>query len=481
MTDLSLHKIAAGSADYVEKYNGMIDDMQKEVNNAGSALADVNSAAAQVKQYRDEAQYFKEAALGDSVSNLVRFNELNNPLVHLFAPNDVTKTLAGTLVVTRATTATYFDRYGVMKTAAIDELRVNGKGALIEGGSTNNFSYSSVSNYANWLNVTENTLTVEAGTLRANGTSGAVLVTNTSTDVSRIHNSSASAIQYVANSKVTASCIVKSGNGGGLRARFYGNGGVFQGDKLYNIETRTASGGSGTVSLLEVESLNNGWDRVSFTFTKGVNVTDLIVEFYSGDVDNIPNQSMYIDFMMFEDLPFATSYIETAASPVTRSADIISVPFNYNFPTKTKGNFTIACDVALLHEPSESLGDSYLFSVVNSTTNRILNLFTSSNNIRAFSEFDGVQLYTNLATTNTRLGAMSIVSVYDGDVGKITVHLDGNSSQVDNTEAKWAELNGSEVITIGGYTGSSSLNLNGYIKNFRIFDIALTEDEVKLL
>lgn len=63
---------------------------------------------------------------------------LNNPLCEVnFGVNGITGSYAGAINFTRAGNATYWDIYGNLQTAAVNELRIEKDGALIEGASTN--------------------------------------------------------------------------------------------------------------------------------------------------------------------------------------------------------------------------------------------------------------------------------------------------------------------------------------------------------
>ena len=78
------------------------------------------------------------AALADAAGGSPLYiGNISNPLVDLKLKNSIDFTGVGTPTFTRASSATYVDRYGVVQTAANDEIRFEAGGALLEGASTN--------------------------------------------------------------------------------------------------------------------------------------------------------------------------------------------------------------------------------------------------------------------------------------------------------------------------------------------------------
>jgi len=359
----------------------------------------------------------------------------------------------------------------------IDTLRINEKGALIEGSSTNLFAANSIKSYTFWNKDENNTLFFDDSVQNIDGTMGAIRVTNNDVNTRRIHNSRASPLAYVANTKVTASCVVRSGNGGGLRVRFYGDGGLFKGDKLYNIGTKTPSVSSPNVTLLKVEPLAHGWDRVSFSFESGVNITDLVAEFYTWDIGNITGQTMYIDYMQFENIPFASSIIISGASPETRSADDVSIPWQNNI---TFDNYTITAEVTLLSKDevvSGTNGRKYLYNMKGFAIHAA---FIDSVGTRFFAY--GAEGTTGAASNSAipNTPNLKVAVVRGASPQQLQVYADGEGSGIDTSFTENVVLPPSTSrFEIGRL--SSVRYLWGYIKNFKIFDVALTAAQVKKL
>ena len=80
---------------------------------------------------------FVELAIDAVNPHRLFLGSTTNPLVDLKLQNQIDFTGVGAVTFTRASTATYVDRYGVVQTAAVDEPRFEAEGLLMEGASTN--------------------------------------------------------------------------------------------------------------------------------------------------------------------------------------------------------------------------------------------------------------------------------------------------------------------------------------------------------
>lgn len=274
-----------------------------------------------------------------------------------------TTTLDSRITFTRASTATYFDSTGVMQTAAINAPRFDfdpaskePKGLLIEEQRTNLLTYSEQFDNAAWTKtrstITANTIIAPDGALT--GDTFADTVDNnthtlrTATITSAPTTSAVTATIYVKqNDQSNLFILYVSGD---LDTSTYGRVA-----STFNLSTGTVAGNASangaTFTSNSITPVGNGWYRCSVTGTVGSTGSPTGVRFVAGfaTVSNASvassyagtGQSVYIWGAQLEAGAFATSYIPTVASQVTRAADAASMT-GTNFSSwynQTEGTF----------------------------------------------------------------------------------------------------------------------------------------------
>ena len=365
-------------------------------------------------------------------------------ICHLFANNQITKVLAGNLTTTRSTTATYVDRYGVLRSSAINTLRTNEKGALIEGASTNlminSESLSSIGIMAG------TSVTTNAGTL-PEGRQFNEATFNTAYNARFWQSLALTAGEYT----VSLWLWVPTGTGV-ARLAGYDDGTYIYGPNIPLTATPT---------------------RHEFTYTT-TNVGLQVVSVFNGS-DQTPRTIRWVGCQV-EALPFASSYIPTAGSPVTRAADDVSIPWQNN---KTFDEYTVSAEVELL-----SMADATESSLSSRKYIWELPYFTIDN---GFIDTDGTRIASYIgANTSSAVLLNGLVGLkhkfaLTRQLGSGTMYADGNTPITDTSVTEWTSLptDSRTVIKLGGRVADRYLW--GYLKNFRIFDRALTEQEVNLL
>lgn len=401
------------------------------------------------------------AGLDGQGFNGVRQSLLDAPLCRLFTPNKLVDTLAGSLTATRATTATYVDRYGVVKTAAIDELREESEGWLIEGASTNANTFSE--------DFTDSDYTKEGVTVTANnafapdGTATADEITeNTANARHRVFKS----VFVTSGVKVTVSVFAKRNGRNFIELPAIINNGLADKDALFDLLNGTSTAG-------KIEPLGDDWFRCSHTYTTSntsltyqVRLSDGASISYEGD----GTSGVFLWGLQVEELPFATSYIPTTTAAATRAADVITAPVRDNFVSGNQGDWSFSVIFETLGYRTSALfghnginDDTLSYSVVTGGGASIV--------VRDFDSSVGATApYTEFKST-------SYVAVReDLNLTGYTDTIAGASLQP--TENNDFDLNGTVRI------GAQENNINayyGYMRDFRIYDFALNADEIAYL
>ena len=226
---------------------------------------------------------------------------------------------------TRATTATRVNSAGLIETVAtgvprldypfIDGVVQGCPSLLLEPARTNLVAYSEAFDNAYW---TKNNSTVVGGFISPDGTANAFkLVENTSTAGHSVFRNSST----VTLSSHSFSCFVKT-NGRNVKLDFFGG----TNNAIFDLTNGTVISANGTGLNAKIETLSNGWYRCSITqvqtsttiYPNILCVDDSNESTYTGD----GTSGVYIYGAQLEAGSYATSYIPTSGSTVTRNADV---------------------------------------------------------------------------------------------------------------------------------------------------------------
>jgi len=238
-------------------------------------------------------------SLLEKASLIVTPNAYKESKLYSVVPSDG----AGDMDVVRATTATRVNSAGLIESVAVNVPRIdytNGScpSLLVEPQRTNLLTYSEQFDDSNWtksgLTITANSFTAPSGNLTAD------LITPSISDAS-------------------------------LRQSFLPTGAV---QNTFSVWLRSATGGNFSTSLRcwrdspftnvasTVINVTTQWQRFTFTFTSLDSSTHIIA--IGADSTLSTGENCYIWGAQLEAGSYATSYIKTEATTVTRNADIIS-------------------------------------------------------------------------------------------------------------------------------------------------------------
>ncbi|MBY6104912.1 LamG domain-containing protein [Ferrimonas balearica] len=371
----------------------------------------------------------------------VRHSVISNPMLRLFARNNLIDVLHGTLSWGRATPATYVDRYGILRTAAIDEPRQEASGWLFEGASTNEVLRSGHFPSSLWVK-DQGSSPVSVSTEPVTGPDGQL------------------------------SAYVLSGNGDTDARLQQAVSTVYQSDTAtFSVWVRRR-GGSGTFKIRvagvpDVLGATDRWERYSVSAAMASDVAYPAI--YPMDSE------LEIAFSQLERLPFATSYIDTADTPVTRAADRVNAALLGNTPIDHQSmSFVFGYD---------SLGP-----VGVGVAQRLINY--------ASDGFDRLTLQ-HYRYDSAQYGLLTLYSdpiyqtpVFEGDSFKwvaVTMDPEGNVAgyrngvAVQSAIANWSRPFTKEEPLAFGSNFMGNESLFGHLRDFCIYDAALTPQEIAYL
>jgi hypothetical protein len=200
------------------------------------------------------------------------------------------------------------------------------------------------------------------------------------------------AVTITASTNYTVSVYVKAAEYG-WAIIYVGTVGVGQ-----YVNLSTGAVGStfiGAPTSTTVTNAGNGWRRVSMVFNSGVN-TSADVRVYATTADGTSSylgdgtSGIYVWGADLEAGSFATSYIPTVASTVTRNADVATMT-GTNFSSwynQSEGTFVADAD-------NPAVGNLYILDANNSTANEEIRLATSATS-GAYLVFQGGAVQANI-------------------------------------------------------------------------------------
>ena len=359
------------------------------------------------------------------------------------------------ITFTRASSGSYLDSDGLLKTASSNVPRVeydadgNRLGLLIESARTNLITHSNDFTNSSWGADTQNTTITSNFATSVDGATNADRVVSSSTSWNFRTSHSLTAAPY------TFSVWVKSNTGSNQNFGLYFSG---------------ASNPSGDYVA------TSQWQR--FVLTGTVTTTSSGVGLFNG------SSGQTVDLLVYgaqlELSEFATSYIQTSGSTATRSADVASIStssFGYNDREGT----------LFVHLGDINFGSSGFPRVVeigNSSNNgeRILFYVSASAGNYAFDvRASGVsQASTTLSGGNSSpFGpAKSALAFRNNDVAAV---IDGGDVVTDTSANVTGTTYERNLIKFGGGTTNANDQLNGHLLSVKYYPRRLTNTQIKRL
>jgi hypothetical protein len=390
---------------------------------------------------------------------------------------------------TPTTTAAVTNYIPVLLTAAsgvarfdCDPVTRESLGLLIEESRTNLLTYSSEFDNAAWTksnaSITANTLVAPDGLLSADK-----LVENTAT---AIHQATRNDSQsFTSGVNYTLTCYVKAGE------RYRGllilsSSGIAFGTAAsasFDLQAGTITAGTGAPTV-SITSVGNGWYRLSASKVATTTATETGAGIRLGNATGQTTylgdgfSGFYIWGAQLEAGAFATSYIPTVASQVTRALDAASMTGTnfsswYNIAQGTfygeASSLSGAAFRSLLRAvDNSSAGNFFEIGLVSGTNNGVSRFQVTSN---AASQWDTGNSSSPAFVANTfyKLAAASKVNNFAGSIS-------GGAVVTDTVGSVAASLT---TFEIGGRHLTSASSINGTIKRLSYYPVRLSNTELQ--
>ncbi len=252
----------------------------------------------------------------------------------------------GSVTFTRSTVKNYIDRYGVVQQAAIDTPAFEKEGCLLEGASTNLLTRSEEFDHADW--VKSNCTITPNDTNAPDETATADKVVESNDAGSPVeHRASQVDVTPDAAGTFTYSIFAKKAERTKVRLLIWNVTDSSIAGGYFNLDTGTITNITGSATITE---LDDDWYRCTVT---GTQTEESQCIFYLVDAagnstyDGDGSSGAYFWGAQCEELPFASSYIITEASTVTRTVDVMTIERPENKPGSLD-DFSVIMDTDII-------------------------------------------------------------------------------------------------------------------------------------
>ncbi|EFG5645366.1 phage tail protein [Escherichia coli] len=381
----------------------------------------------------------------------------------------------------RASTATYINKSGELKTAEINEPRFEKEGLLIEGQRTNYMLNSATP--ASW-GKSANMNVAEVGTDSFGFTYGKFVCNESligqSTTINMAVVSTSGAVDVSGDNKcVTTSCRFKTDLELLLKIRFE----AFDGSASSNLGYAIVN----TRSLL-VEITGVAADRLTARVNKDEATGWIFVEatiqasketYITSAIQYAPKKGgvvesgdyIYLATPQVEDGSCVSSFIISGTTAATRASDMVTVPIKnnlYNLP------FTVLCEVHKNWYKTPNAAPR-VFNISGHQTGAGIEMGFGSS-----GRYDGFP-YCNISGSDRRINENAglkkmLIGMRVKSERSTCVVSNGKLSS--ETKTKWEYIRSTATIRIGGQTTAGLRHLFGHVRNFRLWHKELTDAQL---
>ena len=413
----------------------------------------------------------------DKASIILTPTAYNTSEVLCVKPSDGT----GDFDFSRATEATRINSQGLVETIGINLPRINYEGFSYDGSgnvvpdsgcgswlwepqSTNLITYSEDFSNAYW---NKGGVSVAGGFNSPDGGANAFkLVEDTSSGTHPLYKNNTS---VTASAKVTISLYAKGNGRDWIFIEDYdGNGGFY-----FDLKNGVIGTIFGVPDNYGFEEMANGWFRLWLTNTEPSTSADFSI--YLADADNSltyqgdGTSGLYIWGAQLEQQSYATSYIPTSGSSVTRNQDLCTNGGSLASINSTEG--TLYAEIAALANDG---GNRRISLNDGSDNNRINLMFTSvSNQIVCNYKANGT---TRVSLSTTSYSVIDINKIaFKWKLGDFQLFVNGVKISTDNNTTM---INANALNTIDFRDGNALFPFFGKNKALAVWKEALSDAEL---
>ncbi|MFA8279502.1 prophage tail fiber N-terminal domain-containing protein [Escherichia coli] len=385
---------------------------------------------------------------------------------------------------TRASTATYINKSGELKTAEINEPRFEREGLLIEGQRTNYMLNSETP--ASW-GKSVNMDVPETGKDSFGFTYGKFVCNDSLIgQTSAINMASIAATKSVDvsgdNKYVTTSCRFKTELQVRLRIRFDkydGSATTFLGDAYIDTQTleiNMTGGAAGRITARVRKDKTTGWIFAEATIQAidgELKIGSQIQYSPERGGATVSGDYIYLATPQVENGPCVSSFIISGGSATTRASDLVSIPTRNNlyklpftFLLEIHKNWDIAPNAAprVWDIAAANTGQSAIAAINRGSGKLYMSLSNPSGS------------YVNSAATDVfaEKTTFGCIAKADGHFHVVT-----NGKAVNEVYCEYNGVTADKNIRFGGQTNTGERHLFGHIRNFRIWHKELNDRQLK--
>jgi len=465
--------LASKNAAKTSETNAKTSETNAKTSENNAKTSETNAAASLAAAQKLTSVPYEEAPFPDV------WLPLNDDLRLLagFAPYD-RLTISGQILelptksatFSRSTVGTYYDKSGAMKLADINEPRFERDGLLMEGQSTNLYTYSE-----QWGAGSRVTMTNNSGDSPRGDKTMALMVEDTAGSE---HYTQDRNIVLTAGTTYCYSVFVKAHTNPRLLYLRIASGST---SGVFFDPVAGAFVGSGGVGSQYVDRgfdvLSNGVYRVWMTFTAAASQStvfrlqlakDGVTASYTGDGVS----GIYIWGAQLEALPNATSYIPTAAATVTRGNDQLDLQTQGNVGYQVLGDIfsrTIALEFTVDNFVQPTTGSAYIDFLSNVGARNDIIIRGVANQLISYRSSGGIAIPNVTYPFNKKMYVQTVDVTNNNTVAG---YFDGKSNTRDGN------------APTGPTSAPTSIRFNGHsfavyhIRNFRIWHRLLTPNQI---